>query len=98
MQFTLVILNPRYVGHIPARKGADRREQDVRDVLKLLCLASVVHATDADVPLPRRLVVPRVHDLVIELDVAHELILVDDALEVLMNLVTGRIDCRPVAL
>ena len=71
-----------------------------RRVLDLLRLARGVwlRAPHADVPLARGLVVPRVDDLVAELDVAHELVLVDHSLEVFADFRSWRVECGPVTL
>ncbi len=98
MHLALEVRDARDVGQLPAREGADRGEQDVGDVVELLGLAGVGRAADADVPLAGRLIVLRVHDFVAELDVGPDLVLVDDALEVLLDLVSGGVECRPVTL
>ena len=49
-------------------------------------------------PFARRLVVLGVHDLVPELDVASDLVLVDDIFEMCLDLVAGGVERAPVAL
>ena len=60
--------------------------------------ARVAWAPDAEVPFACRLVVAGVHDAVLELDVVHELVFVDDGLEVGPDLGTGGVECRPIGL
>ena len=87
------------VRHAPARDRAERRHEHVRDVVDLPQLARRgVGTADADAPLASGGVPLRADDLVRELDVARELVLVDDVLEVRLDLVARGVQRRPVAL
>lgn len=54
--------------------------------------------TDADVPLRGRFVVARVEHFVLKLDVRHELVFLDNRLEIGKDLGTWGIEARPVRL
>ena len=86
------VMQPLDVGPLPAAEHADGRDEDVHDILELCHRAGVrVGAPHANVPLSCALVVLRADDFVAELDEAHELVLVDDALEVFSDLRPGRV-------
>ena len=60
--------------------------------------AGIAWAPNAEVPLARGLVIPGVHDTVLELDVAHEFVLVYYGLEVGTDLGTWGVKGRPIGL
>ncbi len=92
MQLALKVAQSVDVGPVPAAEHADCGHEDIDNVLELGPDAGVrVDVAHTDVPLSCALVVLRADNLVAELDEAHELVLVDDALEVLPDLCSRRV-------
>ena len=86
-------------GHPPARDSAKCCDENIRNVFYLFLGArDRVRLADPNVPFPRRLRVLRVDNLVVELDVTHKLVPIDDILEVFLDFVTWRVEGGPVAL
>ena len=99
VQLTLEVLQALDVRPVPPTERAGRVDEHVRDVLKLLGLTCrPIGAADANVPFSGKLVVAGASDLVRKLDVAHEFVLLNDALEVLPDLWTRSVEGRPVLL
>ena len=97
---TVVTLQALDVWPFPATQDTDTHEQEVGGVLELLELAlhGIGRAADEDMPFRALFVVAGVYELVLKFDVGLELVPADDAFEVTEDLVSVRVEGRPVSL